>query len=69
MSVAIAVTHGIVPFACSLAASRVARRASLGTFSVQSLIFVHVQWNSGHNVCISIGLARLLTVKMIKNGE
>ena len=50
MSVAIAVTHGIVPFACSLAASRVARRTSLGTFSVQSLIFVHVQWNSGHNV-------------------
>ena len=40
MSVAIVVSHGIVTFACSLTASRVAARTSLGTSSEQPFIYL-----------------------------
>ena len=65
MSVAIAVSHGIVTFACSLTASRVAARTSLGTSSEQP--FIYLSMPNGI-LDINIGLARLLSVKTIKDG-
>lgn len=65
MSVAIVVSHGIVTFACSLTASRVAARTSLGTSSEQP--FIYLSMPNGI-LDINIGLARLLSVKTIKDG-